>query len=374
VPPTSGIAAIVLKVAELCNLNCSYCYLYQHEDRSYRARPKFMTERVLDQTLARLRDYCDRRAPHTVALTFHGGEPTLIGPGWIAEAAVRARQVLGPRLEGLILQTNGTLLDDTWMSTLAQHGIHPSLSLDGPPRVHDAVRVDHDGRGSYAAVARGLRLLQDAGFDPSILCVIAPFASGLETYRHFRSLGITRMSFLLPDVSHDNKQRWYGQCGPTPVADYLIPIFDEWFSEDDPAIHIGLFWELIAMMRGGRPRTDAFGNPLMSYLIVETDGTIHANDALRVCDENVSSSGLNVFEHEFDQLHLGLPLVHRLVHEGLALSATCQACAERTICGGGHPPHRYAKANGFDNPSVWCADILKLLSHLRARLGNAAVA
>jgi uncharacterized protein len=374
VPLDGGIGAIVLKVAELCNLNCSYCYLYQHEDTSYRARPKFMSERVFDQTILRLRDYCDRRAPHSVAITFHGGEPTLIGPAWIAWAAVRAREILGPRLDGLILQTNGTLLDQAWMSTLEQHDIRTSVSLDGPPEVHDAVRVDHDDRGSYVAAIRGLRLLQDTGLDPSVLCVIAPFASGLATYRHFRSLGIMRMSFLLPDVSHDNKQRLYARYGPTPVADYLIPVFDDWFAEDDPEIQIGLFWELIAMMRGGQPRTDAFGNPLMSYLIVETDGSIHANDALRVCDENVSSSGLNVFEHEFDQLHLGLPLVHRLVHEGLALSATCNACVERTICGGGHPPHRYARANGFDNPSVWCADILKLLSHIRTRLGDAAVA
>ena len=122
------------------------------------------------------------------------------------------------------------------------------------------------------------------------------------------------------------------------------------------------------MMRGGLPRTDAFGNLLMDYLVIETDGSVHANDALRVCQDGAAESGLNVFQHSFDELHLGLPLVHRLVHEGIPLSATCQACPERNICGGGNLPHRYARANGFDNPSVWCADIQRLIAYIRRRL------
>jgi uncharacterized protein len=80
---------------------------------------------------------------------------------------------------------------------------------------------------------------------------------------------------------------------------------------------------------------------------------------------------LNVARHGFDDLHLGLPLVNRLVHEGLSLSAQCQACAERDVCGGGAVTTRYAKANSFDNPSVWCDDMLELIAHIRARVRSA---
>jgi uncharacterized protein len=170
------------------------------------------------------------------------------------------------------------------------------------------------------------------------------------------------MNFLLPDVTHDSKERFYGSAFETPVADYLIPIFDEWFWEDNPKVYIRLFWSLIILMLGGETDIDLFGNPLMSYLVVETDGSLQAVDTLRICQEGLAESGLNVFEHGLDDLHLGLPFVHRLVHEGMPLSATCQACPENRICGGGYLPHRYASKNGFDNPSVWCKDILKLLS------------
>ena len=366
---TNGrITSIVLKVAGLCNLNCGYCYLYQHGDSSYLRRPKFITDRVFKQFLLNARDYCDRHAPHALSITFHGGEPTLIGTEWIDEAAARAREILGKRLSRLIIQTNAILLNEQWVNIFRRRDIHASISLDGPETVHDRSRVNHAGRGSYTATVRGLQLLRGGGVNPNILCVIDPSSSGLEVYRHFRSLGIDRMNFLLPDVSHDNRDRLYGHFGASPVADYLIPIFDDWFNEDEPSIWIGIFRELIGMIRGGRPRSDAFGNPRMGYLIVETDGSIHANDVLRVCGYDISNSGLNIFEHSFNSLHQGAPLLYKLVHEGIGLCATCEACPERLVCGGGHLPHRYANRNGFDNPSVWCADILKLLAHIRHRL------
>jgi uncharacterized protein len=361
------IDSLVLKIAERCNLNCSYCYMYQHEDKSYLGRPRFISDEVFDQLLVRICEYCDKRAPHRMSLSLHGGEPTLIGADRLDRLGSRARHVLGERLADISMQTNATLVDDRLIDVLRRHQILVGVSLDGPADIHDTFRVDHAGRGSHAATVRGLRLLNEAGLLHGVLCVINPGASGVDIYRYFRCLGIKRINFLLPEVTHDSKNRLYGHFGETPVADYLIPIFEEWFAEDDPGVKIRVFWELLGLMMGGPGDSDAFGNPLMNYLVIETDGTIQACDALRVCEEGIASSGLTLFAHGFDDLHLGLPLVHRVVHEGMPLSAKCQLCPEKAICGGGYLPHRYARANGFDNPSAWCSDILKLLAHMRAK-------
>ncbi|GAB4197037.1 MAG: hypothetical protein OHK0022_15030 [Roseiflexaceae bacterium] len=365
---SNTISHIIVKIAELCNLNCSYCYLYQHEDQRYLTRPKFISDTVFEQLLTRLQEYRDRHGLARLHLIFHGGEPTLIGPKRLSELIGRARARLGDTIV-FQMQTNATLLDSAWIELIRREQLRVGVSLDGPAEIHDAVRVDHAGRGSYHNTVRGLALLQQAGFGHSVLCVINPGMSGLASYRHFRSIGVKQMHFLLPDVSHDNKARFYGDHGPTPVADYLIPIFDAWLEEDDPSVKVNPFHELMRILLGGRATSDAFGNPLMSYLIVETDGTIHGLDVLRVCNEGIAETGLNLFEHGFDDLHLGLPLVHQLINTGMPLCAVCQQCAERDICGGGYVPHRYARANGFDNPSVWCADIQLLLTHMRSRLG-----
>lgn len=367
-----AIAAVVLKLASRCNLNCSYCYIYQHEDKSYLRRPKFISDEVYERTLTAMLDYCRQRGDdYAMALTYHGGEPTLVGAGRFDRLAARAAEVLGPRLRLLAVQTNAVLLDAGWAEVFRRHQVRVSVSLDGPPEIHDAVRVDHQGRGTYAETVAGIRLLQESGITPRILSVVNPGRSGAGAYRHFRSLGITSMDFLLPDVTHDSRETFYGGLGPTPVADFLIPAFDAWLDEDDPEVEVRLFSNLLRGFLGDEPGSDAFGNPLMNYLIVETDGAIEALDALRVCADGIAGSGLNVLEHGFGDLAAALPLVHQAIHQGFPLAAPCRECPEREVCGGGHLPHRYSRARRFDNPSAWCADILKLFAHIRERTGIA---
>jgi uncharacterized protein len=55
--------------------------------------------------------------------------------------------------------------------------------------------------------------------------------------------------------------------------------------------------------------------------------------------------------------------------EGVAPPEGCRRCPEVDTCAGGHLSHRYSRERLFDNPSVWCEDLLRLLGHLRERLG-----
>lgn len=362
------IKGLVVKIVQRCNLNCSYCYMYQHADQSWRQRPPFMTEEIFGHLLTRIEEYCDRRPGREMYISFHGGEPMLIGPRQFDRLAGMAVEKLKDRVT-LGMQTNGTLVNDEWIEVLKRHDLRVGVSLDGPPEIHDLARVDHAGRGSYSEVVQGLRKLQENRVFSSVLTVINPGQSGLEIYRHIRSLGVKTMNFLLPDVTYDSRRLFYPDFSATPISDYLIPIFDAWFDEDDPSVVIRIFNAIITALMGSSHNFEGIGNHCENYLVIDTDGNIQANDALKVCDDGISESGLNVARHGFDDLHLGLPLVNRLVHEGLSLSPQCQACAERDVCGGGAVSTRYAKANGFDNPSVWCADMLELIGHIRARVG-----
>ena len=363
----SLIKGLVVKIAERCNLNCSYCYMYNHADQQYLSRPAFMSDEIFRSLIDRVTGYCSARPDHKMGLVFHGGEPMLFDPqrldSWLTEAKPLAGQQVS-----YVLQTNATLVTDEWIAVIKKHNIQSSVSLDGPPKVHDEFRVDHKGEGSYDKTVAGLKKMIDAGLNPGVLCVINPRQSGIEVYRHFRSIGLRRMNFLFPDVSHDFKPILYGELGATPVADYLIPIFDEWFEEDDPNIKIRIFTEAIRVLYGASPRTDTLGLATQDYLVIDTDGSILANDALKVCFDGAPESGLNVKQHGFDDLEKGNPLLFQLVSEGMGLCQQCLDCPERNACGGGAVPHRYSRSNGFMNPSVWCDDLLKFLGHVRATI------
>jgi uncharacterized protein len=358
------ISSVIAKVVGPCNLNCSYCYVYNHADQSHRERPATIGKDTWTSLLIRMRDYCDARSGHSMSLVLHGGEPTLIGLRRFEAMIEEARTTLGRSLRRCAMQTNATRLDRAWAEAIVRLDINVGVSLDGPAPIHDRVRVDHAGRGSHAAVLRGIEHLRQAGMEPQILCAVQPGADGLAVYRHLRELGIRWMNFLLPDVSHDSRMAHYPGCDPTPVADYLLPIFDAWWQEDNPDIRVSVFWELISALLGGAPASDCFGNPALGYLIVESDGEIETMDALRVCQHRMGSSGLNVRSSDFDALEAGSPWVHQVTCVGLPTPTTCLECRYKRVCGGGSLPHRYSEARAFDNPSVWCGDIQILLDRM----------
>ncbi|GJM08275.1 MAG: radical SAM protein [Lysobacteraceae bacterium] len=365
-----SVNAVVIKIASRCNLNCSYCYMYNHADQSYLRQPKIMSESVYTAAMETMLNHSKQQGTHhKFALIMHGGEPTLVGVRrfrWFVETA---RSILGERLMLVAIQTNALLLNPNWAQLFQELEVTVSVSLDGTAEQHDAFRVDHQGKGSHQRTVNGIDVLHEQGVQTRIICVANPAARGDLTYQHFRQLGITKMDFLFPDITHDTKQAWYGSYGETPVADFMIQAFDAWLDEDNRDVKVRIFYNLLRSFMGDSPGSEAFGNPLLNYLIVNTDGAIEGTDALRVCDEGLVDTGLNVLSNEFDQLAQGNSLLFQASEAGLPLCAKCQACSEVAICGGGQFPHRYRKGSGFDNPSAWCDDIKKLFHHVRNRTG-----
>ena len=366
----SPIKTMIVKVVQRCNLNCTYCYMYNHVDKSYQSRPALMSESTFGQFLTRLLEYCENHQGHQVSIVFHGGEPMLMDPETFDRFATLARERLGLSLGGLLMQTNATRVTDEWVSLLQRHQVSVSVSVDGPPEIHDAVRIDHAGRGSHKCVIEGLNKLRSGGVFRGLLCVINPGYQGLDAYRYFRSLEVNDMNFLLPDGTHDSKAFRYGSYGPTPISDYLIPIFDAWFEEDDPEVRITLFEDTIRSILGGNSVSEAIGNNLADYLVIDTDGKVLSNDVFKVCEEGLAESGLDIFHNGFDDLHLGLPFFYKVVAEGFTAAKKCQNCPEFGVCGGGYLPNRYSRSNGFDNPSIWCEDLLAFIGHIRSRISN----
>lgn len=358
----------ILKVAARCNLNCSYCYVYNKADTGWKRRPAVMSDETFDTTIARIRRHCQRTGLGTVLLLFHGGEPTLIGAERFELLCQRARAGLEDVAEvALAVQTNGTLLDSPWIEVFEREEVQVGVSMDGPADLHDRFRVDHRGRGSYSAVARGVALLRDAGMPFSILSVIQLGADPLHIHHHFLELGCTSISYLLPAYDHDDIAPILERFGSTPCADFLIPIFDDWWSTSTIDLRIREFWNIGRVVMGGDSELDSIGNPPLRFVAIETDGAIEGLDKLRICEDGMTETGLNVHGADFLDIERASAL-HGLAMRGMPLPTACAACPERTTCAGGYLPHRYSKSRQFDNPSVWCADLLRLFGHIRGRM------
>ncbi len=359
----------VLKVASTCNLNCSYCYVYNRGDTSWRERPALMPEPVFDAAVAQIADYCRRSGQRTVRITFHGGEPLLAGVRRVKSWCERIYAALLPicRVD-IVLQTNGVLLDAKWLDLIRDQRISIGFSIDGPPGVHDLERVDHMGRGTYARVARGAARLRAAGVPLHFLTVVQPGLSGVAIHRHLASLEPVSINYLLPDYTHDTIGPLRAKHGATPCADFLIPIFEDWWTHGTLDLNIGLFWTIARAVLGGESEVDFLGNPPLRYIFIETDGAIEGLDVLRQCYEGAAAFGLNILRDELTAIRARKDTLSQAVFVGPALPTACSTCVEAETCGGGYLPHRYSSASAFDNPSVWCADLLSIFAHIRRRL------
>jgi uncharacterized protein len=368
-PPRLKVEVLVLKVASRCNLNCSYCFMYNLGDETWRGQPAVMSREVLDATLARVRSHCQRHGLERFHLILHGGEPLLAGEAFLGELMAAARRVLLPEVQPMVrVQTNGTLLTTSMSQVLHRLGIQVGVSLDGPRAVNDRHRLDHAGRSSYDRVIAGIenhRRTDDERF-LRLLSVIDLEADPVECYEHAKTLGARSMDFLFPDATHDHPPPHLGRS-ETPYADWLIAIFERWFVERPRPLHIRLLEEIISTICGGENGTDLVGTGPNEVLVVETDGGIEPVDSLKVCGDGFTKLGANVLENELDDV-LGTDLAQAYHLSGQRACDTCRACPLHRVCGGGFLPHRHRRQNGFDNPSVYCRDLMRLIVHIQNRL------
>jgi uncharacterized protein len=211
-------------------------------------------------------------------------------------------------------------------------------------------------------------LLRDGGVPFQVLCVLQLGASGLQVHRHLVELGVKRINYLLPDYTRDSVGQVKALFGPTPCADYLLPILEEWWAHGSSELRIGLFWNLARVILGGDSEIDMLGNLPYRYMFVETNGDIEGLDVLRVCGPSFAATGLHVLRDDFLETYERSEVQRRFIFDGPSLPAACRDCPEAQTCGGGYLPHRFSKARGFDNPTIWCDDMLRLLGRMRELL------
>ena len=364
----SPLRLVILKVASRCNLNCLYCYVYNKGDESWRDQPALMTDETFRASVRWMERQLRENNQEQITLLFHGGEPLLLGvdrfDGWCREAS----DAIGRERVRFAVQTNGVLINRRWCDVFIRHGVSVGVSLDGPEAVNDELRVDVHGNGSYLRVREGIHQLRDEGVPWSVLSVVNLGHDPLGIHRHLLDdIGTTNVDYLIPDHTHETIQAVRSRYGATPVSDWLIPIFDDWWARDSIRVRVRIFDAMVGSILRSRVGSVQFGNPPFGYLVVESDGTVEALDVLKICGSSPGKTGLTVRSPE--PVAQALPsFLRAAVFEGLPLPDACEGCREAATCAGGWLPHRFSRAREFNNPSAWCSDLYKLFGHVRSRV------
>ncbi len=362
---------VLVKTASRCNIDCSYCYVYQGPDTTWRLQPKRMHREVSKALCDRLFEQAEQQEAG-FAIVLHGGEPLLLGFDELATMLRSLRSRLAPHRHPISIQTNGTLLSKELLDLFAETHTSVSVSIDGPPEANDLARLNHRGRSTYADAIRGIRLLVSHSDSDSLfagtLSVIQPTVDPKNVYEFLKDLGSPSMDFLLQDGNHDRIPPRKAQFESTEYGQWLKILFDMYLSDPSP-VPIRILDDTIKLCLGGSSRKEGRGNGRHGILIVETNGEIRKNDTLRASFEgadrfparwNVANTSLSIVLSSIEYDNYTRMQLPTCIH--------CQTCDLLPICGGGMPLYRWSTDRGYNNPSIYCRDHMTFIRHVISRL------
>ena len=360
----------VLKIHSRCDLACDHCYVYEHADQSWRSQPAVIAPETTAQVGQRIAEHAREHRLPEVRVILHGGEPLLVGPSRLAEIARTLRRAIEPvcRLD-LRMHTNGVRLSAEFCEVLLAERVLVGISLDGDQAANDLHRRYANGRSSHDQVLRAVGLLRQDLYRElyaGLLATIDVRSDPVAVYQALAALDPPNLDFLLPHGTWDTPPPGTGSRGDTPYADWLGAVFAEW-TRDGRRVPVRMFQSVIETTLGGASRTESLGLTPSDVAVIETDGTIEQADSIKVAYDGAPATGLDIFRHPFDDAAAHPAIQAR--QQGIAgLCTTCRECPVVNSCGGGLYAHRYRDGSGFDNPSVYCADLKKIITHVRTRL------
>jgi uncharacterized protein len=313
-----------------------------------------------------------------INVLFHGGEPLILGAKYLEKAVQIISHNIPPNCQPIFsLQSNASLLDRDILEVLSRSDISISVSIDGEKAAQDRHRIFADGSSSFDIVTNNIRaflLGHQSHIYKGILAVIDLRDPPIKTFDFLSGMTNSGVDFLLPDGNHDNPPPGISKEDfrtNSNYANWLIPIFDQWFSRGIRKPSIRFFENILILLVGGKSNVEGLGEQCLSLLTIETDGEIRDSDVLSVAFEHAARFGRGVYlgKNCFSDL-IGSEIFRRqeALYSPSGTSTECQACYWRDICGGGLLPHRYSTVRNFDNPSIYCGNLKTLISHIRRRL------
>jgi len=350
---------VLIKAASRCDLDCTYCYVYQGKDTSWKQQPKRMSEKTINVLVNRLVEQ-SKYQDVGFAIVLHGGEPLLLGYEKLSLLIKLLRSKLDSQLYPISLQTNGGLLTNELLNLFSENKVSVSVSIDGDKNANDIARITRKGLSSFYKTLKGIELLKnhsDRDFlFAGTLSVIQPSIPPAETYNFLKSLGTPSMDFLFQDGNHNQLPVGKKTFESTEYGSWLSTLLEIYLADKEP-IKIPCIDDVLRLSLGGHSSKEGKGQESFGILIIETDGEIRKNDTLRLSYDGADFFNIREYIKDIPLSKVLESHEFKVVSDlQSTISSTCLDCPIVDVCGGGMPLYRWDAKNGYDNPSVYCRD------------------
>lgn len=381
--PFRAFHLTVRPVGDRCNLNCTYC---PYHDPAGDDPGRMMSLQDLERTISQA--FAGQNTSRYV-FSWQGGEPLLVGQGFLEEALALQKQYAPAQAEIVNeIQTNGLLLDAEWCDFLRTRHFRVALSADGPLAVHDVFRRDREGKGTARRVLQAALLLHRHQVPFTALVAVNRATvrdpEGVYDYIH-RHLHASAMHFI-PIIERRNAAevapgRWTSRdlrsvgnpqlrpsktglitdwsVGFDEYGEFMKAIFEIWRQEDVGKVVIPTFDALLAQWLDEPTRFCEMGETCGSSLAVDWDGTVYSCPLFLYPEYAIG----NIRERSLGELAVS-PEQTAFGKAKADISEDCQKCEFLFACHGGCPRRRFARTNRGQAIDMLCPSLVALNRHV----------
>lgn len=343
---------VVVQPTPYCNISCKYCYLTNRDDMR---RISFETlERIVESIFS-----SDLVVP-PITFVWHAGEPLSIGKAFYEYAFSLIKKLAAHSSKPFShsIQTNGLLLDPTWLELFRQYNVRIGLSIDGPGFLHDANRRTRNNRGTFDLVLARTELLKNNNYPFDVISVITynHLQHADVVFKFFLNLGINSLGLNIEETEGSNIHSSLDAVPIEKIKAFLRRLI-QLQDESDGQIQIREFINLHKIMKFGTASTfDSIEIKSMSatpfrIFSFDIDGNVST-----FCPEllgiNIPIYGKfimgNINECSLDEIKKN-DIFQRALHDiSMGLNRCRNECEYWKLCGGGSPSNKMFEHKTFD--------------------------
>jgi uncharacterized protein len=363
-PADFPLQTLVLNLTNQCNLSCTYCYEYG-ADRvaTPEGKPKFMDFETARGAVDLL--FAESSGRHGVHITFFGGETLMNFPllervvGYATDQAA----ALGRNID-FSLTTNATLLTPAIIEFLAVNRIGVTVSMDGPPELHNALRVFANGRGSYDIVAAKVKELLAKHHSRPIAARVT-LTSGVtdvrRIYQHLKhEIGFHEVGFA-PVTTAPDRLYAIGEPG-------MDAVFEQFRSLAEEYLEFALRGELHGFSNVSDTLAELYQGVNKSHPCGAGLGLMGVGPSgdIAPCHRFVDSD-----THALGNIATGIDRgrQHAFLARGhVDRKHECQICFARPLCAGGCHHEAYVRYGDTGHPNLHYCDWIREWTDLCLRI------
>ncbi len=344
--------SIILNLTHECNMACGYCY-YSGE---LLKNPGVMDLKMVEVIFKKLGE----SSFDNIRIFFHGGEPLLVSTDNYNEIFAMQQHYLEGKTIINSIQTNGTLINDSFINLFKSHDVKIGISLDGPESVHNYYRKNKSGHETFRLIMNNLKKLADNGICVGIISVISDITAEYANmlYPFFKSIKNIRAVDMMPETI-SSSARILTKMNYSKI---MNQIFNQWFFDEECNFELRILTSIVMGFITGIPSMCIFNESCVRkvrFLSIDIHGNVSP------CDSLTSLNLGNIMQNSIQSM-----LENNMTRRNFSISderkrERCWFCKWFKYCHGGCPSNRTES-----EINCHCDDFCNIFEYIYSTLEN----